>query len=175
MASMHDVVLVVVNSVAAAILVQAALSKIAAPSHLRQALSEVDVPDALTTTNAVRLYAGIECLAGIALLFSATRSVGAVLVAALGLVFIGLGGLGMARGSVEPCGCFGNPAGRPLGITNVALGAALVAAGATNLLTRSPTGSAALLGTALALLVLCLYVNRAWAWPLIRPRRGTSL
>jgi hypothetical protein len=174
MASPQDLVLLAVNSVAAATLVQAGLSKIAVPSQLRQALAEVGVPQTLATAHAIRLYAGIECAAGVALLFAATSQVGGVLVAAAGLVIAGLGGLGAARRSAEPCGCFGNPAGRPLGLTNVAIGGSLVAAGAANVALRSPTGPAALLGTALALLLLCLFVNRAWAWPLIRPRRGTA-
>lgn len=175
MTSLPDVVLLALNSVVAATLIQTGLSKIAAPSHLRQALAEVGAPEALTTISAVRLYAGIECVAGATLLFAATRPLGGVLVAMAGLVIIGLGALGAARGSVEPCGCFGNPAGRPLGLTNVAIGASLVAAGAASVVLRSPTGPAALLGTALALLLLCLFVNRAWAWPLIRPQRGTTL
>jgi methylamine utilization protein MauE len=172
MASSYDFVLLTVNSVVAATLVQAGLSKIAVPSHLRHALAEVGAPEALAATRAIRLYAGIECVAGIALLFAVTRQLGAVLVIVAGLVIVGLGGRGAARRSVEPCGCFGNPAGRPLGLTNVVIGALLVAAGAANVVVRSPTGPAALLGTALALLLLCLFINRAWAWPLVRPRRG---
>jgi methylamine utilization protein MauE len=169
----YDIVLVAVNSVVAATLMQAGLSKLAAPSRLGQALAEVGVPPALRTTPAVRVYAGFECVAGVALLFAPTRLIGGVLVAAAGLSIVGLGVLGAVRGSAEPCGCFGNPAGRPLGLTNVAIGGSLLAAGTVNAVLPAPTGPASVLGAALALLLLCLFVNRSWAWPLIRPQRGT--
>ena len=174
MAASVDLALLAANCVVAATLVQAGLSKLAVPAQLHRALTELGAPVALADPRTIRLYAGIECAAGVALLFSATRLVGAGLVAAVGVTIIGLGWRGATRGSAEPCGCFGSPTGRPLGLGNVAIGVGLVTAGAANLARPAPTGSAALLGAALALLLLCLLVNRAWAWPLIRPRRGAT-
>jgi hypothetical protein len=173
MASSDELLLGAINCLAAATLISAGLGKLVAPSQHGQALAELRVPGPLHTAGAVRRYAVVECLGGLALLFAATRRPGGALVVAIGLAIAGLGGLGLARGSRSPCGCFGNPAGRPLGLTNVALGASLGAAGAANLVLPAPTGAATLLGTALTMLLLCLFVNRSWAWPLIRPQRGT--
>jgi hypothetical protein len=164
-----DILLIALNSAVAAILVQAGLSKLAAPAPLHRALTELGAPARLATPGAVRGYAVVECLAGVALLTGA----GGMLVAALGLAVAALGVLGAARGSVAPCGCFGNPGGRPLGLTNAAIGLGLALTGALNLTTAGPPASTP--GTAGLMLVLCLYVHRAWAWPLICPRRGTSL
>jgi hypothetical protein len=173
MAWSDEALLGTVNSLVAATLISAGLGKLVAPSRLGQALAEVRAPDPLRTVGAVRLYAVVECLAGLALLFAATRQPGGALASAIGLAITGLGGLGLARGSSSPCGCFGNAAGPPLGWTNVALGVSLAVAGIANVVQRPATGSAPLLGAALAMLLLCLFVNRSWAWPLIRPRRGT--
>ncbi|MET7401639.1 MauE/DoxX family redox-associated membrane protein [Dactylosporangium sp. NPDC005572] len=180
--SSHEVLLLAVNSVVAASLVHAGLSKLAVPGPLRQALAELRVPAPLTTVAAVRAYAVAECLAGLALLADPTRAAGGVLVAGVGLAVAALGVLGIIRGSVTPCGCFGNRDSRPLGLTNVAIGlgfavagALSLAGGAADLTPEAPVGAPALLGGAGAMLLLCLYVSRGWAWPLIRPRRGTSL
>ncbi len=173
--SPYELVLVMVNSVVAATLIQAGLSKAVSPGQLREALAEVGVPQVATTDSVIRGYAVAECLAGVALLFAMTRPAGVVLVASTGLGIAGLGVLGLVRGSAEPCGCFGNPAGRPLGLPNVAIGVGLISAAAANTALPAPTDPAALLGASLALLLLCLAVNRSWAWPLIRLDRGPSL
>ncbi|MFI7080554.1 MauE/DoxX family redox-associated membrane protein [Micromonospora sp. NPDC049903] len=173
--SPYELVLVIVNSVVAATLVQAGLSKVVTPGQLRQALTEVGVPPSAASYGAVRGYAGIECLAGVALLLAVTRPVGIVLVATTGLAITALGLLGLLRGSAQPCGCLGDPDGRPLGLPNVVIGVALVAAAVVNTALPTPADPISVLGAALALLVLCLYVNRSWTWPLIRLDRGPSL
>src|SRR5687768_4401948 len=113
-----EVLALAANSVVAAILLHAGLSKLAVPSPLHRALVELRVPAPLTTVGAVRAYAVVECLAGIALLLGPVRLAGGVLVAVVGLAVTALGLLGTARGSATPCGCFGNRDGRPLGLTN---------------------------------------------------------
>ncbi|GAA0915214.1 MauE/DoxX family redox-associated membrane protein [Virgisporangium aurantiacum] len=170
-----DALLLTVNCAVAAVLLHAGLSKLAVPVPLHRALVEVRAPAPLATVPAVRGYAVVECLAGVALLFGPTRAAGGAVVVLVGLAVAALGALGAARGSISPCGCFGIRDGRPLGVANVVAGFGLATAGSVNLAAAARTGAPAVLGATLAMLVLCLYVSRAWAWPLIRPRRGTSL
>jgi hypothetical protein len=165
-----EAILLVGAACVAAVLLQAGLSKLVRPDGLRRALAELGLP--LATTGTVRAFAVVECVAGAALLTAATRPAGAVLVVVTGTAITGLGLVGAVRHVVEPCGCFGGAHGRPLGLSNAALGAALVTGGAAVFVATPPTGTAAVLATALALLLLCVPVHRGWAWPLIRPARS---
>ncbi|MEV4756498.1 MauE/DoxX family redox-associated membrane protein [Micromonospora sp. NPDC049559] len=163
--------LLLVNSLAAAVLLLAGLAKLVSPEHLRRALVELGARSALGTGGAVRAVALAECAAAGVLAVRPAWWLGSVLVGALGLSFALLGLVGAVRGSQEPCGCFGRPAGRPLGRVSVLTGFGLLATVAVNVWSGATPyePAAGPLGAALALLVLCLVTNRSWVVPLVRP------
>ena len=170
-----DAFLIIVNAALAAILIMAAIGKLISPGELRTATRELfSRRSTQFPENAhIRAFAIVE-LAAAALLFAApTRLSGALLTAVLGLVFAASGAYGMARGASEPCGCLGNPSGKPLGARNVGIGIAMaVAAVAANTVigTAGAANYAAemLTVSSLLTLALCLWVNRERIIPVLR-------
>jgi hypothetical protein len=187
---MHgDWALLGVDVVAAAVLINAGLVKIASPAQLRAALNEllgggaeVAAGAGSVSARAVRVAAVIEVAVGVALLAPALRVVAAAGVAGLGACFVALGVAGRLRRSVQPCGCAGEHGGRPLGWTNVGMGLALVAVLPVNLAIEPPDpavgsagfGTVASALTALLLLIAALWTNRALAASLVRPAAGAA-
>ncbi|GAQ55218.1 hypothetical protein [Streptomyces acidiscabies] len=89
-----------------------------------------------------------------------------MLLVVFGALFAGARILGLVRGSTEPCGCFGAGSSRPLGVSNVLMGAAVLATGAWAL--RTPGADTAQEAVAL-LAVACtagslLYSHRRHAY-----------
>ena len=165
-----------VNAVAASVLVVAATAKLAAPRQSLLALRELfGSRSERLTAHGVRAFAVVEVAAAVALLVAGTRTAGALLVAALGACFASLGLLGRVRRSRVACGCFGRAGGRPLGLSNAAMGLALVLAAPLNLsidvsaATAHDYSRAALIGAALGSLAFCLWVQRRVVLTLRRP------
>lgn len=183
------------NGLAAAVLINAGLAKLAFPRPLSRALSEVlpvrrsaataqtttvpasTAPAAATTilipTAIPRGFALLEVTAGVALLIPGTRLIAAGAATVLGVLFAGLGTLGWLRRSTVPCGCLGTHGDRPLGGRNVLIGLALAAVFPFNRL-AAPEGegsgdyaSWAPLTASLLMLVLCLWAYRELAWRLL--------
>ncbi|MEV8516508.1 MauE/DoxX family redox-associated membrane protein [Dactylosporangium sp. NPDC051484] len=128
-----DWVLLAVNALLSTVLVRAAAEKLANPSVTAAALREALPQFGLDGSGVVRGAAAIELVAALALAVPVLRRPDAVLVGLLGLVFAVLGAVGQLRGSRQPCGCFGASSARPLGWSNLALGAGFVAAAGFNL------------------------------------------
>ncbi|WP_390623918.1 MauE/DoxX family redox-associated membrane protein [Fodinicola feengrottensis] len=128
-----DLALICANAVLVTILLRAAATKIVKPSTTASALRELvpALPPKLPV--AVRVLAALEFVAAFTYAIPPARLPGQFLVALLGAGFVVLGVAGMVRGSSEPCGCFGAESTKPLGLTNIMMGVALVAAGAANL------------------------------------------
>jgi hypothetical protein len=167
--------LVVINALAASVLVTAGLAKMVSPDQLRRALQELLPGQRLLTVGAIRLLAVVEIGAGCALLASPTRATAAVLVAALGTAFASLGVAGWLRQSRVSCGCLGGDGDRPLGSTSLLLGLALVAVLPVNgLMSLSAADGAgysrsAAVAASLGLIVLCSMLKRNLALHLLRP------
>jgi hypothetical protein len=164
-------VLIVLNSVAAAVLLQAGLYKMAVPAPLRRALAELAPRyfGALRDRH-VRVVAAVEISVGLALLAPAVRVPGAIAAAVLGVAFAVLGVAGRLRRSEAPCGCLGAGAPRSLGLLNVVVGLVLAAFGVFSA-TATVVGGSFRLGpvlTALFLLLLCVWMNRGVALQLLR-------
>lgn len=156
--------LLVLNAIAAAVLIVAATAKLADPAQLVRALGELgDLPGVATTS--VRLFAAAELAVAFLLVTPVTAVGGAAGTAALGIAFAAAGIFGMSRGSTVGCGCFGREHGGALGSANVVIGIMFVVI-ATATITRPPSGGAsyaehASLGAAALALGLCLYLHRA--------------
>jgi hypothetical protein len=120
---------------------------------------------------AVRLFAGVEVASGLALMVPAARTVGALAVAVLGVVFAAAGVAGRIRHSVVPCGCFGEDSW-PLGVRHVLLGAGLFGVAVLNVGTSaSPAGRPPVPAiTAGFMVLLCLWLRRGLAWRVLRAR-----
>ncbi|TCO54345.1 MauE/DoxX family redox-associated membrane protein [Actinocrispum wychmicini] len=131
-------VLFALDPIAAAILLHAGFGKLIAPLATQKALVEI-FPRArgLITVTLLRCVAVVEIVAGCGLL-TAARTVFATVIGVFGLCFAAMGAAGLIRGSSVPCGCFGASSRRPLGWTNIALGAALATVGSLNLLLSWP-------------------------------------
>jgi uncharacterized membrane protein len=165
------------DALAASVLVNAGLGKLVSPAALRGALHELAPAAPPLTDGAVRVLAVVEVAAGSGLLAPATRIAAGLVVAALGLGFAVVGTAGWLRGSTMPCGCVGGRGDRPLGVTNVAVGLALVAVLPLSLVAGVPPDASQLVlaATSLGSLLLCLWLNRRLAQSLLRPtvREGT--
>lgn len=171
--------LVLSNAAIAALLLVAASAKLVSPDQLLLALRELSDHLAPHVTQAhVRGYGVLEIVAGVLLLPSPTRLIGAALVAVLGTSFAVVGILGSRRSSRIACGCFGNLRGRPLGQVNVILGSVFIAVGVANIaLPQSPSdgltfSQIAFLGSALDALLLCAWFNRSLISLLFLPLRS---
>jgi hypothetical protein len=170
-------VFVVLNSGAAAVLLQAGLYKFAVPAPLRRALVELApgysgaIGDSL-----VRVVAAVEILVGMALLTPATHMSGVIATAALGVVFAALGVVGRVRRSAAPCGCLGATGSRSLGLFNVAVGLVLTIFGVFSAAATFAAGSDRLVPvlTALFLLLLCVWMNRGVALRLLRRKPAAA-
>jgi len=173
-----DFVLLTANAVVASMLVNAGLLKIVSPVPLREAVAELAPrPAQLLSTRSVRITAGVEVVAGLGLLFPVTRVPAAVLAGVFGLVFAAAGVAGRMRHSSVPCGCLGGSSRQTLGLASVATGAAFAAAAVVNVAVAPPAIGAtvyvrdAAVGTALLMLLLCLWAHRESVYRLSKPGR----
>lgn len=148
----------------AAILMCAGSAKGAVPSPAAEALTALLRPAGSVPVWFVRVFAVTEIVVAGLLMWAGTRTVGLVVTAAYGLVFAGLGMLGIVRGGREPCGCFGRAAGRPIGWPNVALGGVIVATALVVLAVRddvTPAAAPTLLATtAVLILIAAMWLYR---------------
>ena len=64
----------------------------------------------------------------------------AIALVAFGGLIAAVGLLGLLRRTTAPCGCFGGSTSRPLGLVNVAFGAAMIILGITGM-AAAPNGS----------------------------------
>lgn len=135
------------NAVVAALLLRAAPSKLVTPGPSAAAVGELRPGGRPVPAVVVRAFAAVELIAALCAAIPVSRLAAQILVAALGTVFAALGVLGLVRGSREPCGCFGEDDGHPLGVVNILLGGVFVASAALGLSIRhlhDPATSAAL-------------------------------
>lgn len=148
----------------AAILMCAGAAKGAVPSPAADALTDLLRPARPVPVSFVRGFAVTELVAAALLMWAGTRTAGLVVIALFGLVFAGLGVVGVVRGGREPCGCFGRAAGRPIGWSNVALGGLMLAVAVVLLGVRDSVDPAAaptlLATTAVFILVAALWLYR---------------
>lgn len=169
-----------IDSVAAAVFLNAGVAKLVAPDRLRTALAELATGiGRVAGVTALRAFAVAELVVAACLLPPAIAAAAAVAASALGLCFCVVGVLGLLSGSKEPCGCFGASGQRPLGWTNIGVGLALAAVAPLNLISSAspaPGGnsSAGLDITATAALALCLWANRRLAVESLRRKRVLS-
>jgi hypothetical protein len=165
------------NAVAVAILANAGVAKLVSPMPFRRALGEVAPRIGNQVGRAtVRLVASVELIAALGLLAFAARSWAAMVVAALGSCFAVLGTIGWLRRSSVPCGCLGVENERPLGPTNVALGAALISLVPLNgyaSVDAHYTIWATLLAS-IGSVVLCLWLKRRLVAGLLVPKRAVA-
>jgi hypothetical protein len=173
-----DFVLVAANAVVASMLVNAGLLKIVSPVPLRDAIAELAPRRAhLLSARSVRIIAGVEVVAGLGLLFPVTRVPAAVLAGGFGVVFAAAGVGGRIRHSSVPCGCLGGSSRQTLGLASVATGAAFAAAAVVNVAVVPPAIGAAVyvrgaaVGTALLMLLQCLWAHRESVHRLSNPER----
>ncbi|HEX6681245.1 MAG TPA: MauE/DoxX family redox-associated membrane protein [Candidatus Limnocylindrales bacterium] len=161
----------VLVALAAATLLHAGIYKAVRPAELRQALRELAPDLAIGIGNsAVRFAAGLEILIAFLWLVPTGPHLAPTGAALLGLCFAALGVAGRVRASTAACGCLGFGTGKALGLTNVVFGACLVAVALLSFagsVTPSPTV------TALFLLLLCIFANRAAAYRL-PARKGVA-
>jgi Methylamine utilisation protein MauE len=156
--------LAVFNAAVAAVLINAAVTKIIAPGPLLRASAEVLAAPRWLRKPLVRGFGGIELAVAVALLILSARLLAAIATTVLGVCFALAGIAGVLHGSNVPCGCFGGASRQPLGGANVALGAALALVWPVNLLVgQGPApgySAAAVLLASIAAAVLCLWLNR---------------
>jgi hypothetical protein len=162
-------VLVTVNSLASAALLVAGATKLAVPQPVRRAVRELsgDIP-----VSAVRAFAVAEMLVAFGLVLPAMRVFAGMGLGVLGAVFVASGVAGRVRRSAVPCGCLGSGQ-HALGLRNVVAGALFLGAAGLNTVAGSTGGdpwTAAPLIAAVLTLLLCLWINRALMWRLLRPR-----
>jgi Methylamine utilisation protein MauE len=123
----------VINSLAAALLLNAGLHKVVVPGRLREALRELlGRRSNFVSHSLVRTLAGLEVVSAIALTIAPVRMYGAVAAGVLGLVFAAAGLAGRLRRSTVSCGCLGGSGGRALGMFNVVVGLALAGVAVLN-------------------------------------------
>ncbi|MCP9971009.1 MauE/DoxX family redox-associated membrane protein [Actinomadura madurae] len=172
--AVHDSVLVAVNSAAASVLFVAGVAKTVSPARLSRALNALFRRSGKGFTRGhVRLFAGVEILAALALAGTATRPAGAWAAGVLGASFALAGVLGLVRGGGTACGCLGAAGGRPLGWPNVLAGALLMTVPVLNRAagTAEPAAYFFQVSTGLACgaLLLCLWAHRGLVKDLTRP------
>ncbi|MGC4893997.1 MauE/DoxX family redox-associated membrane protein [Micromonospora sp. DT31] len=154
-----------------AVLVCSGLGKLATPRHARQLFMALLPVRRGTALSLVRAVAAVEAVVGAALLVPAGRPAAAAATAALGAGFAAAGLAGRQRGTTLPCGCFGRPEGRPLGVRNVLIGLALVGFGTALLLTSPAALPADRMAVVAASLVagMALLLWRGMVVDLVRP------
>lgn len=171
----------VINAVVAMTFLVAAIGKIVSPVPTRDALREVlpsKLPDLPRLP--VRLFAIFELLALVLLIISASRLLGAIVVALIGLVFVAAGALGKARGATQSCGCFGTFVDKPLGIRNMIIGLGLLVAATINTSTSPHPLSASaytydmLVFSAFLALLFCMWLNRTSILALVTSFRSSG-
>lgn len=123
---------ITLDAMSAAVLLNAAMAKFAAPGQLRATLRAT--ADRRWTNSDVRLIALGEVVTALLLVIPVTRPAGAVCCGLLGLAFAAFGVVGWRIRSTIPCGCFGPFSKRPLGPVNIAMGTALMAISVVTLL-----------------------------------------
>jgi len=166
---------VTVNCLVAAVLINAALVKLASPDRLLRALRELIASDSVLGPSAVRLAAVVELTAGLGLMSTATIKAASLVAATLGIGFGILGLAGWLTRSKVPCGCIGGHSDRPLGKTNVSIGLLIALVLPVNTLIKlEPATSVAysqwtLGATALASLAICAWLNRSASLGFLKP------
>ena len=162
----------------AALLLSSGIAKAAAGRQLSQALVELLPALGPAARPLVRGLAVAETMTALSLLVPATRQIGAVCLAVLGVLFGAVGLAGRLRGSALPCGCFGTADSRPFGPRNVVAGLVLLACAATMFLGgpgNTATGFAGLCELTAALVCAgTLAVHRHLVWDAIRPQTALS-
>lgn len=173
--------LAVFDALAAAILINAGVTKMVAPAPLLRASAEVLAASRWLGSSLVRGFGGIELAVAVALLIQPARRPAAIATTILGVCFATAGLVGIRRGSSVACGCFGGRSRQPLGWANVALGAVLATVWPANLLAGQLPGpgylAAAVLLESIAATVLCVWLNRRLIrriFPASRSRLGVS-
>jgi hypothetical protein len=168
-----------VNAAVIVLLLRAAPPKLVAPSLTAAAVGELRSPRRPPPVSLIRSVAVLELATALAVAIPALRLPAQSTVALLGLLFLGAGTLGMVRGSRRPCGCFGAPSTTPLGIVNVLLGIAFLAAAWLNVAVRDLDGAgtmstAAALSAVIASAGWLIVANRGRAATVIRNIRARS-
>lgn len=162
----------------AGMLLCAGMAKIAVPSHLARAITGLAPALSDRSIPVARLVGVAEAGVALALSIPVTRAVGVIFGIALGVLFAAAGAIAAMRGLDSPCGCFGRPGGRPLGIRNVVFGIAVV--GFSLALLGDGTGGWAasdglpMLGTAAVAVLLTGWLYRDMIKDLFRPLRSTG-
>ncbi|MFC5823579.1 MauE/DoxX family redox-associated membrane protein [Nonomuraea insulae] len=142
-----------------AVLIHGAAGKLVRPDIAAEAFRELRVPGASSTL--MRVFAGFELAAVTALALPFPVSPGWAAIGLLGLAFLGLGALGTVRGSLRPCGCAGTRDARPLGPSNVLMGASLALMAAFCLAAEGgPPGLAAAAAISIGVTVRLLVAHR---------------
>lgn len=121
-----------INAAVAALLARAAAEKFVRPDVAASAIAEIWPGRSHIRQAAIRGVAGIEAVAAISVAIPLLRLPGQGLICALGAAFVSMGIVGLARGSTEPCGCFGTSGKHPLGAVSIVLGLVLMADTALN-------------------------------------------
>lgn len=169
--------LTVFDALAAAILINAGVTKMVVPAPLLRASAEVLAAPGWLGPPVVRGFGAIELAVAVALLVQPARLPAAIATTILGVCFATAGLAGVLRRSSVPCGCFGGSSGQPLGWANVALGVALAVWPVSLLVghrTTSGYSAAAVLLASIAATVLCLWLNRRLIMRIL-PARRTGL
>jgi hypothetical protein len=164
------------NALAASTLLTAGIGKQVAPVPVGVALGELfPVFSRALLTKTLRVFAAVEVLVAMLLLFGDTRLAAAAATSLLGLCFVVVGLRGEFSRSTAPCGCFGSASHRPLGWVNVVIGLALAVTGPVNALLTSGAeyqAGAALL-TVVGSIGLSVLVHRRLIARLGWPASGT--
>jgi hypothetical protein len=153
-------------AVAVVVLVRASAAKLASPTVAASAVSEILPRRLALRPRSVRLVAVVELVTAVLAAIPVARRPATGLILALGVVFAGVGVLGLLRGSNKPCGCFGSGSDRRLGWSNVASGALFVIFAAAMLAVPQSYN-----GTQVAIATSLLSVTGLSGWTLIDVRR----
>ncbi|SCE78726.1 Methylamine utilisation protein MauE [Micromonospora viridifaciens] len=166
------------TSFLSAVLLCSGLGKLATPRHTRQLFVELLRVRRGTALTLVRAVAVVETVVGAGLLLPASRGAAAAAATGLGASFAAAGLVGWSRRTTLPCGCFGRPERRPLGVTNVLIGAAVVVLGVV-VLALDPSAvlppDRMAIVTASLVVGLALLLWRGMVVDLVRPRTGASV
>jgi hypothetical protein len=156
----------VINSLAAALLLNAGLHKVVVPGRLREALRELlGRRSNFVGDSHVRALAGLEVVSAVALTIAPVRMFGAVATGVLGLAFAVAGVAGRLRRSTLSCGCLGGSGGHALGMFNIVVGLVLAGVAVLNAgIASSQVGDgymrAVSLWAAFFALMFCGWANR---------------
>ncbi len=154
-----------VTAGAAVLLINAGVAKLTTPGPLRRAMAELlPIRRVQVSGEMVRAFGAAETAVALGLLIVPARFVAAIAAAALGLCFMVAGGIGVARRTTVPCGCFGAATRHPLGWVSIALGATLCipwpAVATAGPLPGANFSAAAALLTSIGAILLSLAQNR---------------